>query len=558
MSDSENIKVKRNLSALVEFSKIINSSLDLDFILNNVLLTCMGKFLTTKGFIAIGIEGKFVLKSFKGPDGNLGKNFPEISVYENIVDNAELKEFIEENKIAVTEKINSSDGCIGFICLGEKLNKSAFTDDDKEFLRTILNISASAVQNSIVVDELKRVNRVLDLRIQSLSSLFELSKEFGLLNDSSAVVKLLVYSVIGQFLVSKFAVVIFNDGINIIETKFPESELHKALKGCKCTELQNPVGKNEIDQNYKSLHDLKIELIVPMQLQGKTKGAVLLGKRINNKNFSGQDVEFISSVGSLAIVALENIHLFKETLAKQKMEEELELARGIQRNLLPDSVPQLLRFDIAANSLTSQQVGGDYYDLIKLDDESFCVAIGDVSGKGVPAALLMANLQAFLKTTVKRGMNLSEATELINDLISENTSDGKFITFFWGVLNESDLTFYYVNAGHNPPLLIRNGKITKLTKGGLILGVMKTAFPYESETVQLEKDDVIVMFTDGITEAKNIKDEEFSDESLEKLVVSCADESAGIILDTVKKEVQAFAAGITQSDDITLVVIKVK
>jgi sigma-B regulation protein RsbU (phosphoserine phosphatase) len=203
-------------------------------------------------------------------------------------------------------------------------------------------------------------------------------------------------------------------------------------------------------------------------------------------------------------------------------------------------------------------VGGDYYDMITLDDKSFIVAIADVVGKGVPAALLMANLQAFLKVTCKQGMKINEATGLINDLVSENITDGKFITFCWAILNNDAAAIEYVNAGHNPPLLIRNGKIRKLEKGGMILGVMKTVQPYESEIVKLEKDDIIVLFTDGISEAKNTKDEEFSDDRLEKLVLQLSERPAAGILDEIKKEVQNFAYGTVQSDDITLMVIKVK
>jgi sigma-B regulation protein RsbU (phosphoserine phosphatase) len=147
---------------------------------------------------------------------------------------------------------------------------------------------------------------------------------------------------------------------------------------------------------------------------------------------------------------------------------------------------------------------------------------------------------------------------LINDLISKNTTDGRFITFFWGTLNNLDKTFEYVNAGHNPPLLIRNGKIIKLEIGGMILGVMKTLMQYRSERIQLIKDDVIVMFTDGISEAMNKKSEEFSDEALEKLSLEMANASAETILKGIQNEVQKFTEGAHQSDDITLLVIKVK
>jgi phosphoserine phosphatase RsbU/P len=558
MIDSDNIRVKRNLTALVEFSRIINSSLDLEFILNNVLLTCMGKFLATKGMIALNINKKIVLKTSKGIPDEMIKKFPEAEARTDFKENTELINFFNECKLSIYQRISSSEDCLGIVCLGEKLNKSPFSDDDVEFLRTILNISASAIQNSMVINELKKVNRVLDSRIQRLNSLFELSKEFGLFSETTRIARLLVYSVIGQFLVSKFAVVIFNNGnVNILESKYPESDLVDLIKEYDFSKLDNSVVKENISKDYPRFTALQVELIVPMQLQGETKGLIFLGKRINNQNFSEADVEFIYSIGSLAIISLENRRLFKEELAKQKMEEELELARGIQRNLLPSEVPFYKSFDISAFNLASQQVGGDYYDIITLDEDTFCIAIGDVSGKGVPAALLMANLQAFLKTTCKQGMHLEEATALVNDLISENTSDGKFITFFWAVFEEQKKQMQYVNAGHNHPLLIRNGKIRKLGKGGIILGVMKTVNPYESEIIHLQKDDIIVLFTDGITEAMNKQGEEFSDRRLEELVLSIDGKPSQEILDSIKKEVQSFAAGTVQSDDMTIIVIKI-
>jgi sigma-B regulation protein RsbU (phosphoserine phosphatase) len=559
MDTSENFKVKRNLTALIEFSRVINASLDLDFILNNVLFTCMGKFLASRGLIALKINGHFHLKSSKGISEEVLKQFPELNLNGELLEDQTLISFLQLNKLQAIEKINSSDECLGFICLGEKLNQSPYSDDDREFLKTILNISATAIQNSRVLGELTKVNRQLDSRIQRLNSLFELSKEFGLVNEGAKVSRLLVYSVIGQFLVYRFAVITFEEeGLKILESKVSDHDLEKIFKEYSLKDISSPLNKEDILKDYPELDKLKIELVIPMQMQGKTKGLIFLGKRINNMKYTKDDVDFISSVASLAIISLENQRLFLEAIEKQKIEEELEIARDIQRNLLPQQTPSFTRFDIAAANLSSRQVGGDYYDMITLDDKSFIVAIADVVGKGVPAALLMANLQAFLKVTCKQGMKINEATGLINDLVSENITDGKFITFCWAILNNDAAAIEYVNAGHNPPLLIRNGKIRKLEKGGMILGVMKTVQPYESEIVKLEKDDIIVLFTDGISEAKNTKDEEFSDDRLEKLVLQLSERPAAGILDEIKKEVQNFAYGTVQSDDITLMVIKVK
>lgn len=559
MSDNESLKVKRNLTALVEFSRVINSSLDLNFILNNVLLTCLGKFLATKGVVALKKNNKLLLRAQKGITEKGIKDFPEIIIDESCIINDKLTEYFIYNNLVAAEKISSSNECLGIVSLGEKLNKQPYSKDDLEFLKTILNIASSAIQNSLIVEELKIVNRELDSRIQRLSSLFELSKEFGLFSESTKVTRLLMFSLIGQFMVQKYALLRFDGAdIEIIEPKIPVDELLSNLRKYDYQKIESSLNKTQVALLYPELFEMGIDVIVPMQIRGKTKGLIILGRRLNNADYTDSDIEFIFSVGSLAIISLENRRLFREALEKQKLEEELDLAREIQRNLLPQTIPVHKNFEIAAINITSQQVGGDYYDIIKLDNENYCIAIADVSGKGVPASLLMANLQAFLQVICRQNIPIADATGLLNNLISENTADGKFITFFWGMLNDEKQTLTYVNAGHNPPLLVRNGSITKLEVGGIILGVMKTLMPYNSEIIQLQKDDVLVMFTDGISEAMNKKGEEFSDSLLESICIKSAGSSANEIMNKIKNEVKKFADGTTQSDDITLVVLKAR
>jgi sigma-B regulation protein RsbU (phosphoserine phosphatase) len=559
MSDNENLKVKRNLTALVEFSRVINSSLDLNFILNNVLLTCLGKFLATKGLIALKIKGNLKVKAFRGIAEENIKQFPDIGANENCINDENLVKYLAATNLFAAEKISSSNECVGIVCLGEKLNHQSYSTDDLDFLKTILNISASAIQNSIIVDELKLVNRELDSRVQRLNSLFELSKEFGLFSESTKVTRLLIFALIGQFLVQKYTLLRFEgNDIEVIEPKIPVEELLKNIRQIDYYKIETSLNKQQVALLSPALAAMGIEIIVPMQIQGKTKGLIILGKRINNVDYTDADIEFVFSVGSLAIISMENRRLFIQALEKQKLEEELDIARDIQRNLLPQKIPVFKNFEIAAVNISSKQVGGDYYDIIELDKDDCVVAIADVSGKGVPAALLMANMQAFLQVICRQNIPLDTATGLINDLISKNTSDGRFITFFWGILNDITKTFNYVNAGHNPPLLIRNGIITKLEIGGMILGVMKTIIPYKSESIQLQSDDVLVMFTDGISEAMNRRGEEFSDERLEKLSLEVVNENADSILKKIQCEVQNFTDGANQSDDITLVIVKVK
>jgi len=554
MEKSEFTKLKRNLTALVEFSRVVNSSLDLQFTLNNLLLTCLGKFITTKGCIILSIQNEMRILSSKGLSEEQITSFPVVSHVDEIEESKELKEFLFQNKLVYSEKICSPRKCLGILCLGEKITKEEYLTEEKEFLVTILNIASTAIENAMFISELKEVNRMLDSRVNRLSSLFELGKEFGVLTDESRISKLLVYSLLGHFLLSTYAIIILDENkLKILESTVPKAPLLDVLSHVNIQSIENVHDKESIEKDFPNLSKYNFELMIPMQLQGETSGLVLLGKRMKNIPYSETDIEFISSVGTLAIISLENKRLFQEALEKQKLEEELEIAKGIQRNLLPKEIPQLNNFQISAISISSKQVGGDYYDIIKAEDGRYFIGIGDVSGKGVPASLLMANLQAFLKSITRQGYDIAASTRIINDLVSENTTDGRFITFFWLLLDDQKREITYVNAGHNPPLLIRNKKITYLDKGGMLLGVMKSFMEYESETVQLQKDDILVLFTDGVTEAKNRNDDEFSDCLLETILTQKTFSSSDEILHEVKCKIDEFVSGEPQSDDITMI-----
>jgi len=551
---------QRNLSALVDFGKFINSSLDLKSILNNLLLTCFGKFHTTKGIIALfDDKNELKIKAFKGISKDVIKLFPVVKRKDIECNDSTLLPFREEYNFKYCQHIKSSQGILGLIFLGEKLSKAEYSRDDIEFIDLIINVAATAIENSIIFEKLKVVNRNLDSKVTMLSSLFELSKEFSGVLETQRVVKLLIYSIIGQLMISSYAVVVCDQkGMNILDSKYPLPLLFTVLQSFNSTLFNTPLRKEKLMEEHPDLVSLGVELLVPMQIQRETKGLILLGKRITNTDYTDSDVEYIYSIGSLAMISIENARLFVETLEKQKMEKDLEIARSIQKNLFPKSLPKLKNFEIAAINVSSKQVGGDYYDVMKLDENNFLFAIADVSGKGVPASLLMANLQAFLKIIAKHGMELSDATGIINDLVSDNTMGESFITFFWGILNDEEKKLIYVNAGHNPPLLLREGNISKFNKGGIILGVMNTFKPYVSETVELKTGDTIILFTDGVTEAMNKKMDEYTDARLENLASVIYKDKAEEILSAIRSDVQKHTEGAVQSDDITLMIIKVK
>lgn len=556
MQTNDSNAALRNLSALVDFSNLINSSFDLDFILNNLLLTFFGKFHTTRGIIALyDKEENLAMRSVKGIAKKDADGFPNLKKNKNNFD--ELKSFRSEYKLVFMQEIFFKSESKGILLLGERLTKKDYNEEDEKFISTILNIGATAIENSIFVDQMKEMNKALDGKVNRLSSLFDLSKEFSGILEVDMVAKLLVYSIIGQLLVTKFAVVTCEDSrINILDSRIPHDDLQSAFTNCEIQKISAPVQKEEIEKRYDKISLLGIELIIPMQIKGETKGAILLGGKKVSSRYSKSDIEFIFSVGSLAMISIENARLFKETIEKQRMEKDLELARNIQKSLLPGKIPEMKNLEIAAYNQSARQVGGDYYDLIKLNKTDLLLAIGDVSGKGVQAALLMANLQAFLKSIAKQNFLLDEATNLINDLVSENTTLGNFITFFWAIVNDESLNLTYVNSGHNPPLLLRKGELKKLGVGGMLLGVMETMIPYKSETLTLEKGDLLLLYTDGISEAMDVNGNEFGEEKLENLLIESKGLSSNQLLGKILESVKVHCGAAEQSDDITCMIIK--
>jgi sigma-B regulation protein RsbU (phosphoserine phosphatase) len=340
------------------------------------------------------------------------------------------------------------------------------------------------------------------------------------------------------------------------------TDLSTAVAQC-CT-LRSPLLVSDLSRKKKfreralEFEMAGIAAIIPMQVQNKTKGLILLGKKLRGGDYTAGDLEFLYSLANLAIISIENAKLFREAIEKQRLEDELILAREIQQGLLPQSLPQIPGFEIAAVNIPSQQVGGDYYDVIQRSEHEIIVAIGDVSGKGTPAALLMANVQASLRALIPVGLTLAETTARINDLTWMNTSSGRFITLFWGILNVQTKQFCYVNAGHNFPFLLRaNGTVERLEEGGMILGMMKTTSPYQEGTVVLQPGDLLVLFTDGVSEAMNAQGVDFTEERFERTLQRLRSASANEVIEQVRKELWSYTQGAPPSDDLTMLVLKV-
>ncbi len=266
--------------------------------------------------------------------------------------------------------------------------------------------------------------------------------------------------------------------------------------------------------------------------------------------------EFEDLAESFNVMSAEVRRMLIAVQEKEKLEAELRIARSIQERLLPQEQPRLPGFEVLGSSMSAREVGGDYFDFISFDAGSWGVAVGDVSGKGVTAALLMANLQAGLRAFASKPSQIAGVMERLNLQLLRTTAAEMYATFFYGVLDSRTQVFSFSNAGHNPPLLVRaNGTTELLDAGGLPLGMME-GFPYEEAKVEMAPGDLLVLYTDGVTEAENAQGDQLGDDGFLEVVVSSRGEGVQAVQERIHEAVREFAAGHEQSDDLTLVIVK--
>ncbi|MEK6649461.1 MAG: PP2C family protein-serine/threonine phosphatase [Bacteroidota bacterium] len=563
-------RINHELQPLFEFSKVVNSSLDLEFILATVLRTLMGKMLAGKGMVLSRADKQhFRVQFVRGlPESLVGSLYTMARAPRAFVHLGRRKESwaatLGALEMDVLVPIPSRGSIVGYLALGRRMNAARYGTADKELLNSLVDLSGSAIEKALIIGQVNDANRNLDRKVQELNTLFDLSKELNAGLDLERVLRLLSFALMGQIGVRQYAVCLQQqDRMEIATSRTGDlAALQHALPTLclltKASSVEELLKHRECRSTAGDLVRLGFQAVIPMHIQSKTKGLILLGARLRGGEYSQADLEYLYALANLAIISIENARLFRETIEKQRLEDELIIAQEIQRGLLPESLPRVPTFDIAAANIPSKQVGGDYYDVLQRTDRELVIAIGDVSGKGTPAALLMANVQAALRALAPSEQSLSVITGRINDLTAANTRGGsKFITFFWGVLDTVSKTLTYVNAGHNPPVLVRaSGAVEYLDRGGLFLGVLPTSVPYEQATVQLATGDLLVLFTDGVSEAMNASSEDFTEERLLDVIRRSRAKSCQEIIDTVLRAVEEHAAGTPQSDDITLLVLR--
>jgi sigma-B regulation protein RsbU (phosphoserine phosphatase) len=321
------------------------------------------------------------------------------------------------------------------------------------------------------------------------------------------------------------------------------------------------------EREREALQRAGSHMLLQVRARGRMVGILSLGLRRGQFRYSAGDKEVLMSVAAQLALVIENSRLAERLVAEERLRRELALAAEVQRRLLPGRPPESVGVELAGFCQPARGVGGDYYDFIAFDNRQLGIAIADVSGKGMAAALLMSTVQATLRSLSAENNlrpqtthSLADMVATINRLLWNSTGGVNYVTFFYAQFDHSTRQLAYVNAGHNPPIFLRAGHsdgLRELSSGGTVVGIFEHC-AYEQETVQMRQGDVLLAYTDGLSEALNVRGEEFSEARIRGALAERAGMTVDEIRDEVVRRVKEWCLDAPQHDDLTFIVLKVK
>lgn len=547
-----------HLASLLDLSTRVMESDPVD-ILNVAVLSIMGRLKIVRAAVLYPEGGRFVA------DRRLCKGMAPFSTdrfdVQGIMEASALPAAtLAEHGIDMVVPLTSQDQLIALLCLGKPVVDVGDPDTTTAYLELARTLVGTAVQNAHMVGTLREAKKELEARNLMVTTLYESARDFTGAKNFKELLRILSYRLMGQLMVSTFGIFVKkeNEPEPIMYANRQEAgEISKVWPDVLAIEEPTIVADlPENDPRRAVLESVGIAMVTPMSIHGIKKGALATRGKLNARPFTQDELGFLEAIANTVMTAIENERLVQEDAERER---ELEIAAEIQRKLLPEHFPRLERIDLSALSQSSKQIGGDYFDVIEIDEHRLLFAIADVAGKGVPAALLMANVQAALNVLAWSDLPLTELVTRINRLVCMNTEPEVFVTMFVGVIDTRTMGLEYVNAGHNPPFILRGDEVILLTTGGVLTGVISDPPPYQAGVGTLQTGDVIVLYTDGVTEAR-FDDIEFGVGGLVDVVRASREQAASEMVDAIEAAVLKFAGKTAEQvdDDTSLLVIKIK
>ncbi len=421
---------------------------------------------------------------------------------------------------------------------------------------------------------LEEENRRLRRAVEELTILNDLARAIGASHNSQEIMNTIIRRSLRAVNAEQGVITLVDEKANqpmktLIRTMVSSAEhqplhLNQSLLGWMYLN-KRPLLINDpaADDRFKGVRwddTVRSLLCAPLLIKSELKGVLTVYNKRGATVFTEEDQRLLAIIAGQSSQIIETARLYEEEQALVHMREELRLALDIQLGLLPKSAPVVPGYDIAGRSIPAEVVGGDYFDFIHKEEGQLAFCLGDISGKGMPAAVLMANLQATIRGQTLLKCSPKECMGRSNTLLYLSTDPEKFATLFYGILDARNHRLCYCNAGHERPYMVTSGgrdtgKLVRLDVGGIILGCVEQ-FPYEETCVPLNSGDVVVVFSDGVTEAMSETSEEYGEDRIVRLLAENPNESASGLIDKLVASVTKHSGSRSQTDDITLVVIR--
>ena len=423
------------------------------------------------------------------------------------------------------------DNSVFGITVGAKLDKSDFTEFDKITLQIFLQLLDNAYQSFLNRQKEKELIFELNQRVLQLNNLIDTGIDLSKFENRNLLFELALQRAAVLTDTSHALILIRKDEETIEEILFPPGMESSMVTG----------SDNKISASFTYQEK---EYVFTLANKESRAGAA---------EYTDLDKLLLEAIARQVNAAIENEFLHEQSLIKERIEQEINVAASIQQKVIPRELPKIPGYDVAGTNIPSREVGGDYYDCIDLGDDRFALVMADVAGKGIAASLLVNTLNASLYAYLDNNTPLPEMADKLNKIIYNASPPDKFITYFITILDAKTGKLDIVNAGHNPILLLReDGAMQKIEAGGVGLGMFDFGIPYVGEKQTIKTNERLFLYTDGIPEAMNESEDEYSDERMEEFFLQNKTKTAQEYVDKIVKDVKSFAGNAEQSDDITV------
>jgi sigma-B regulation protein RsbU (phosphoserine phosphatase) len=554
------LKRMSELISLLDLSTTLGSTLSGAEILDAALLIVMGELQVARGalYVAEG-AGTYRLRAGRG----LAPGGPATLVRE-VVGESPFAPGGEDpglEAFALVCPVLKAGRPIALLCLGPRAGGRPFGPEETGFLESLAACAATPIENGLIYEELRRVNRSLSMKVYQLHNLFDIGRELTASLDEDAIERLVTTTVMGHFLASRAALYRLGpDGLALVHARGARPGEAPARIGGEAISLggELPGPRSVADLAPGPLKDAlagaRFALAVPLAAGESLSGLLAVGERPGRRAFGEEDLEFAGALARQAQAALEGARLHRVRLEKERQDRDLQIARGIQQSLFPRRFPEVEGFDLLAQSRSCFQVGGDYYDFIRLDGGRLALLVADVSGKGTPASLMMASIHAWLQAMAGTARP-TQVLQRLDRFLHDNTQTSRYVTLFYGELDPARRVLTYVNAGHIPPYLRRaGGREERLTVGGPVLGLVDDVV-LEAAEIALAPGDLLAVVTDGVTEAASPAGEEFGDERVRRVLAETAGRGAAAALSALVDAVDGWTGAAGCTDDLTALIL---